>query len=352
MVAPDMPLALRVAKREGEVARSKVRALGLLDSRRKILDVQGYLEIPLMADDQALASLGSLVEQKHAVWAGSPLTPYQLIYRKAPLPEDLKLLLPRRWEKIGDVLALRFPPALRPYQSEVCQTYAAILGVRAIVDIQAIEGPWRRPRAELLWGDDTETIHTENGIRYKLDVRNVMFSSGNIDERVRMSKVCLPGEVVVDMFAGIGYFSLPMAIHGGAAIVYACEVNPIAYHYLKENIRINEADCVRPLFGDCREVAPHGVADRVLLGYLRDTYLFLPEALRALRSEGWIHLHEACPDDTASKLAIHLREAVKAQDMKLSKSHLRRVKSYAPCVSHWVLDAFIAQAGPLRSRSR
>ncbi len=169
-----------------------------------------------------------------------------------------------------------------------------------------------------------------------------MFSSGNIDERVRMSKACQPGEVVVDMFAGIGYFSLPIAVHGRPSRVYACEANPIAFAYLAENIRINEASIVKPLLGDCREVAPEGVADRVILGYLEDTHIFLPKAIRALRSGGWLHYHEACPDGLTERLHRCLGKAAKSEGASISRSTSRRIKSFAPGVSHYVLDALIS----------
>ncbi len=109
-----------------------------------------------------------------------------------------------------------------------------------------------------------------------------------------------------------------------------------------ENVRLNEAEVVTPLLGDCREVAPEGVADRIVLGYLRETRLYLPKAVRCLRGEGWIHYHEACPDKVVSRLSGFLDEAARNEGKRVEKETLHRVKSYAPGVSHWVLDALIS----------
>jgi tRNA wybutosine-synthesizing protein 2 len=62
-----------------------------------------------------------------------------------------------------------------------------------------------------------------------------MFSAGNAPERHRVAKFRCEGEVVVDMYAGIGYFTLPYLIHAGAQLVHACEWNPnavIALRYI------------------------------------------------------------------------------------------------------------------------
>ncbi len=336
-------LALMVPRAEGEAARSTVLSLGLLDTQRRIVQAGGHLEIPLKAADASFDGLGEVIEQERAVLSKRLLTPYQLVQREASLPSEVKARLPRRWEKVGEVLLLRFPQELRPHLEQVCRAYARVLGVKAILEMSGgISGTWREPKVELLWGDNTETVHKENGVCYKLDLRKVMFSSGNIDERVRMSKASQPGEVVVDMFAGIGYFSLPIAVHSRPSRVYACEANPVAFAYLRENIRINEANIVEPIQGDCREAAPEGVADRVILGYLEDTHIFLAKALRTLRSGGWLHYHEASPDGLAERLDRYLRKAAKSEGASVIGSTLRRIKSYAPGVSHYVLDAVIS----------
>lgn len=272
----------------------------------------------------------------------SPTVPYEAIRSGAPLPAAMKDLLPRRWEKVGDVLILRFPPALHPYRQEICEAYADVLGVKAVLDRRdGIHGPWRTPTLGLLWGSETETIHREDGIQYRLDPRKVMFSSGNLRERMRMGTLCDHDETVVDMFAGIGYFTLPMAVHGHARRIVACEVNPTAFRYLQENVCLNRAEAVEPLRGDCREVVPDRVADRIVLGYLRATERFLPKALRVLRERGWIHYHEACPDRVEARPRRHVRKAARVAGRTVERLRQRRVKAYAPGVSHWVVDAYL-----------
>ena len=82
-----------------------------------------------------------------------------------------------------------------------------------------------------------------------------------------MAKLVAPGEVVVDPFAGVGQFTVPIARHAKTTVVHSIELNPTAYNYLYENVRINRVGhLVRPLLGDCERIAPRGVADRVLMG--------------------------------------------------------------------------------------
>lgn len=77
---------------------------------------------------------------------------------------------------------------------------------------------------------------TENGIRQSFDLTKVMFSRGNITEKIRFGTLVKPGEIVLDMYAGIGYFTLPALIHGGAEHVYCCEWNEQACKFFNINL--------------------------------------------------------------------------------------------------------------------
>lgn len=273
-------------------------------------------------------------------------TPYEVILEIASrdLPKPLLGSLPRKWERFGDVLILRFPKELEDHKLRVSKIYADVLKCRSILeDVGGIEGELRIPRLNLVYGDvNTETIHIENGIRFKFDPMKVMFSSGNMNERIRISKISNEDEIVVDMFAGIGYFSIPIAVYSKPKKVYAIEKNPIAFKYLKDNIVLNHVTgAVEPILGDNRERTPKNTADRIIMGYLKDTYIYLPYAIESLRdNEGMIHYHEICPNELLPRRPIRrIMEAAGRYGKKVDIIRINKVKSYAPGISHVVLDA-------------
>ena len=156
-----------------------------------------------------------------------------------------------------------------------------------------------------------------------------------------MANIVQDGEVVVDMFAGIGYFSIPMAVHSKPAKIYSVEINPVAYSYLCENIRLNKVeDIVEPLLGDCRELAPRGVADRVLMGYIGNTHEYLPAAMEVLKDGGVVHYHESVPDKIKFIRPVErIKEAAGERDVEVLKKRI--IKPYSPGVYHVVVDAKI-----------
>jgi tRNA wybutosine-synthesizing protein 2 len=217
-------------------------------------------------------------------------------------------------------------------------------GVNRIVKLGRISGLKREPDVEVIVGEGTETIHRENKCKFKLDVSRIMWSKGNTTERKRMSLIVEDGETVVDMFAGIGYFSIPIAVHSNPAKIYSIEINPVSHGYLCENVHLNDVEgIVDPIFGNCREVAPSDVADRVLMGYIGNTNEYLNVAMDVLKEGGIIHYHESVPDklkfirpiDRISESAIGAgRELVEVTNKRI-------IKPYSPGVYHVVVDAKI-----------
>lgn len=259
-------------------------------------------------------------------------------------------LLPSKWEKIGSVLVLRFPSELHAETEVICRAYAEVLGCTSVLnDVGGIAGQLRVPQIRHLWGSpDTVTVHYENGVRYRLDPSKVMFSSGNTAERIRMGSVAEKGETVVDLFAGIGYFSLPLGVSHKPARVFACEINPVAFEFLSQNVVLNHVpDIVVPLLGDNRVVAPQGVANRVIMGYLEETASFFPIALRCLKDQcGFVHYHEAVPIELCPDRPLQALTAIAhdhERDLRLVS--WREIKSYAPGVSHIVLDLEVKRHG-------
>jgi len=201
----------------------------------------------------------------------------------------------------------------------------------------------RIPQYSLIVGDKvTETIHIENNVRFKLDPLKVTFSGGNKRERIELAARIISGEHVIDMFACVGQFALHIAKNANAS-VFAIEINPVAFQYLKENISLNRLDDrVQAVNGDCREIIPHIKADRIVMGYLQDTLAYLPYALDMLKQEGGIvHMHLAGLEENLKDYCNTANTICDLRNRVLDEIKIRKVKSYAPKIVHFVFDMSI-----------
>jgi len=239
-----------------------------------------------------------------------------------------------RGKVIGDILVLKNKP-------DNLQELLDLPEVKRIVKLGRINGPKREPEVEILVGDNTETIHRENHCFFKLDVAKIMWSKGNTTERKRMANLVEDGETIVDMFAGIGYFSIPIAVHSNPSKIYSVEINPVSYGYLNENIALNKAEgVIEPIMGDCREVAPKNIADRVLMGYIGNTNEYLGAAMEIVKPGGVIHYHESVPDKLKFKRPPQrIIDAADGRNVEILNKRI--IKMYSPGVYHVVIDALI-----------
>ena len=204
-----------------------------------------------------------------------------------------------------------------------------------------IHGQYRKPQIKVIFSrakkDKTITIHKEQGIFYKIDISKLMFAKGNINERHRIANFANKKEIVVDMFAGIGYFSLPLAKK--VSNVYAIELNPVSFHYLEENVKLNHLNNVKTIKDDCAKIVPRlkVKADRIMMGFLPSPLKYI-KSIRKIAKKGTI-IHYSCLinryDERAeiNKLVNNINKIIKIKLLKAIK-----VKSFSPSLEHYVLD--------------
>jgi tRNA wybutosine-synthesizing protein 2 len=251
--------------------------------------------------------------------------------------------LPTRYQRLGRVLILRLPEELRAHFRSIGAVWCAELGVETVLRYSGeTEGELRIPQLEFIAGDDARTEVVEHGIRYRMDAQRILFARGNRAERHRAALVTSHGEIVADLFAGIGYFALPAAVTGRAGRVWAVEKNPFAFGFLKENISLNHvSDRVECHRGDNREVnLPLGTFDRVFLGYLPTSLPWVPRALSLLKpAGGTIHAHLVVGrHDGASSAEANAVQAVERTGASVGAVSSRVVKAYGPGREHVVVD--------------
>ncbi len=257
-------------------------------------------------------------------------------------------LLPRRIRILGHVAILWLDPRIEKYKEVIGQiTLQYSKKIRSVLRrTAAIAGPYRQPAVELIAGSpQTETVFRENKVVFHIDPMKVMFSVGNKGERLRMSKIG-SGELVVDMFAGIGQLSLPMAVHARPKTIHAIEWNPEAFHYLKQNIQTNNVtEIYRTYFGDTRLIAPtisQGKADRVIMGLIQGTDKYLEAGIQCVHSEGMMHIHEiGSKNDFATEIFLKIEDIASLMKRRVEVVNSRKIKTYNPRYDHFVLDVQI-----------
>jgi tRNA wybutosine-synthesizing protein 2 len=251
-------------------------------------------------------------------------------------PHDL--VLPERkpyrgrgYQRLGDLVLLHGD---RPTPEEVGEILAWARP-RGVLWVRGITGAERSPRVEVIHGSAGEVRHREYGCSFLLDPARVMYAMGNLSERHRLvdlaAKAGLP-ERVGDLFAGIGYFTIPLARAGSR--VHAMEISPVAHGYLERNLRENGvAGRVLAECGDCRDLL-RGTYDRLILGHF-DSPAYLPDALAHAGRGSVLHVHTL--RDEAGLIGSLAREAGFHAAVTT-----RRVKSYAPHTWHMVQDVALS----------
>ena len=279
--------------------------------------------------------------------------PYQKVVEMLePIMSREELVsLPDSWDMVGDCLILKSGDITT--MKKASEAYMEVLGARyVLLDRKGVSGELRSPQYDVIHPpEDGEwvTEHREGGIVYRLDPRRIMFSSGNVGERTKT--VSYPeiypvplagteGEVALDMFAGIGYFALPLARSEKVVKVIACEKNPVAYRFLLENADNNElGGRILGILGDNRVCLPERIADRIIMGYVGSTRDYLSLALEMLREDrGVIHLHDTVPVEVGVPGLYSAIRGICLKSGWVSKLlDGYRIKWYAPRIEHVVL---------------
>lgn len=328
-------------KTEAKAWLNAVMASKNLDSARKVLVRGDHVEIPVRVP---IPGHRTFCQERPEFYKRTP--GLCEILEGEVTPQELSRL-PRGWYILGEIIIIKISPEIEHLKGRIGEALLSIYPrCTTVLCDRGIEGQFRQPVREVIAGSDTVALHRENGVIFRLDASRIMFSQGNLLERMRMGRFGRD-EFVVDMFAGIGYFTLPMAVHSRPKKVVAIELNPLAFGYLQENVRINRVeDIVEPVLGDCREIcremALDNKADRVVMGYVGTTDRYLKTGIEALRPGGILHYHQTVPSWLYPAAAVKdVTEASEASGRRAEILRCARVKKYSPGVLHAVVDARI-----------
>ncbi|MGH0166654.1 UNVERIFIED_CONTAM: hypothetical protein FKN15_051281 [Acipenser sinensis] len=330
--------AIATQLRYAQLCRKHLEEKGILDTRFRLQKLaDATVALPVLSARVPELTLGVL---QHSVAPGSTCT---ITHIQSPVPskkssvrssqqqleealrglvelrgeawsEELGRDLPQSWKRHGDLAILGEAnfrqPVWKTLGTERLPLHHSLADTTLICPQGRKETPIApqpsRHNAHLSTGTErdshcTTLEHSHRLIfyrlyfRYEFDVTKCMFSSGNITEKLRIASFNCSGETVVDLYAGIGYFTLPYLVHAGASFVHACEWNPHAVNALRRNLELNGAAQRCQIHqGDNRQLSLCDVADRVNLGLIPSSEEGWPTACRLLKREtgGVLHIHQ------------------------------------------------------------
>jgi tRNA (guanine37-N1)-methyltransferase len=309
---------------DGEKARQALIDAKLLDTECKISKDEDWLYFPLTKKktEKGLKKILGKIKYEVGKREFTPvfMGPKTLSEALVGLiPSELLELLPRAYDLIGDIAVIEIPDELTDYARQigaalktVHKNFNTVLGKRG-----AVSGTTRVRQYDILAGQNkTKTIHTEYNLRIAVDVAKAYFSPRLLEEHNRIADLAADGELVIDMFTGVGPFALHIARRHRVK-VYAVDINPDAIDLLQESLELNRfAGEVIPILGD---------------------------ACKALKPEGIMHYYEFMGgEDPEGSLTEKITNLVKESGREVARIEtIRRVRDSAPHEYQMVADVVI-----------
>ena len=224
------------------------------------------------------------------------------------------------FDQIGDIVIIKIPNELMPKKKFIADTILAhVKSAKAVfAQVSPVRGDYRVRNLEFIAGENrTITEYKEHGCRFRVDVAKTYFSPRLSTERLRIANMVGEGETIVNMFAGVGTYSILMARMNKTCKVYSIDSNAVAAELCEANAKLNKVqDRVVSIHGDAGEVIKDklaGQADRVLMPLPESAKEFVDSAVLALKKKGVVHyfIHIRADNKKTSK-NLGLQDAHKA----------------------------------------
>ncbi len=278
------------------------------------------------------------------------------------LSKDMIDFIPKSYDIIGNIAIIEF----NEYHSNTNQDLFKIKISEALMKVNKsvntvfekqsqIKNSYRLRDLKLLAGiDNAETTHKENHSKFKVNVKSTFFTPRLVFERKRIASYNFkPHEIIIDMFAGVGPFSIQIAKNNFVQI-YSFDSNPEAIHYLRENLKLNTIQGeiipyninVRDLINPTNNIGKKlkGKTDRIIMNLPEKSLEYIDIASFLLKKEGIIHNYQFCEKPNSIENAIqNLRVSLNKVNRKVKKIiSAKIVKAYSPKAELVVVDVYIS----------
>ncbi|WP_338097482.1 class I SAM-dependent methyltransferase family protein [Methanolapillus ohkumae] len=208
-----------------------------------------------------------------------------------------------------------------------------------------VSGEFRVRDLEFVAGNPkTSSVHKEYGCAYKIDLARAYFTPRLSTERFRILSQISDGDFVIDMFAGVGPYSILIAKNKKSATVVSNDKNEAAVELLAENMKLNKVTNIIPLNLDALDLEKEyaGCGDHILMNLPHNACDFLDTAVALAKPGGILHYYAMTEEDDLFDGEIKkIRAAAKKQNREIQVIEKKTVRSYAPHQYNICLDVRI-----------
>ena len=257
------------------------------------------------------------------------------------------------FDMIGDIAIIKIPDSLLTKKNVIGEVILESIKNLKTVLLQSssVSGEYRLRGLEVIAGNEKYvTYYREYGCKFLVNVATSYFSPRLSTERLRISNLVSPGEIVVNMFAGVGTFSILMAKKHPIK-VYNIDSNLDAYIMSIVNSRINRLkERVFSIHGNSqmvlRSTSFKDRIDRVLLPLPERAHEFVDISIDCLRpTGGHLHFFSHIKSDTKSGVIpiseAHIRKLFSKYNFEIE--HTQIVRDVAPRLYQTVTDLFVSK---------
>jgi len=335
---------LKVPKSKGEQIRKDLMDKDLLFQEGKIESNDDYIFIPLKVSESPIfEELGFEIVDRDIDKREDTERDFKNLI---DVPSELERFIPSSYDIIGDIALVKIPEEVEDYKYQIGEAILQVhKNLKTVLEDMGVYGEYRTRSVQYLAGEKkTETLYREHGAELEVDVGEVYFSPRLATERWRIVKKVQDGESVLDMFAGVGPYTVLIGRNVDVDHIHSIDLNPKAIYYLRRNVERNDIDDFVTIYeGDSREIAPDLSTDRIIMNLPHSSINFLKPALSALDGSGTIHYYEIIEEKEMEdnfKTVLNKIEKTGYSPKILEK---RAVRTYSASKVHMAYDILVRE---------
>ncbi len=334
-------IGIQIRKKQAEKMRRYLLKENLLIRDFKITRDEGFVYFPVRNLPKKNTSY-KLVKMDFEKIKKAPNS-YKEI---AVIPEELKNKLPTSYDIIGNIINIKIPKELMQYKNRIgTALLKANKSIRTVCATTSITGELRTHNPEVISGKkSTITIHKEYDLRFYVDIRKTYFSPRLAEERRRIANLVRPGEIVIDMFAGVAPFSIMIVKYANPRLIYAFDKNKDAIKYALKNVKLNNViDKIEIINADSKNInrildKKVVKVDRIIMNLPFSAHKYFSHAMKLISEKSVIHYYAIIEKQNLDERLKELEKIANENKISFITRKIRKIKSYSPREFYIAID--------------